>query len=524
MKIPFFGKGKHPVATVSRVPPVIDTEPAKQITPSLGVEFGAMTASPASLIPSGKRGARSRQQIYDKWAVMDSDPVVSTAIGLLVTAALGGHETTGQVVFIEPTAEAKKDSRLAKIVDEINRDLGDHLNVIAHPLGCTAASFGDSFVRIYQKEGEGVKSLYIDELVRPQLVQPFERGGETVGYAVYSGERNFNRLDPMQMARVKLPRNQFVPQHGITEKVMRLSISEDDIDSLPIIPAAVGGSLLYNAEPAYDRLAASLAGMTAQRIVDSIQESLVTLNLENMTEAQQARYLQNVSQMLFRSQEVAQQLVDSGEFLGGRLIHALPVWGEKQMLNQGQALSQPRASTVAIDDVMFNAKMLVGSLGIDLSMVGWADILSGGLGEGGFFRVSAQVAERSRSIRPALSDCFDHIINVHCLSKYGVAFGNSEKPWTVNYYSTISALESERQRTATDAMQAGLSIVQSLQMLKELGTTSAIAETFLAKTLSLDDDLAKEYAKIMDAKPPDMGMGGGIPVDDATASDAEVEV
>jgi hypothetical protein len=85
----------------------------------------------------------------------------------------------------------------------------------------------------------------MDETIRPPMVQPFERGSRTVGFAVYTGERGFERLDVSQMARLKNARVQWVPQYGVVEKAVRLAIAEDDIDSLPIMPSMVGGSLLY---------------------------------------------------------------------------------------------------------------------------------------------------------------------------------------------------------------------------------------------------------------------------------------
>ncbi|MDF0607276.1 hypothetical protein HZU77_016850, partial [Neisseriaceae bacterium TC5R-5] len=63
--------------------------------------YGAGTTTVASLLYSGRREARDRQVIYNKWAQMESDPIISTALLLLVTGALGGHETNGELVFIE---------------------------------------------------------------------------------------------------------------------------------------------------------------------------------------------------------------------------------------------------------------------------------------------------------------------------------------------------------------------------------------------------------------------------------------
>lgn len=52
--------------------------------------YGAGATTVASLLSSGKRQARSRQQIYEKWAEMEGDPIVSSALKLQVTSALGG--------------------------------------------------------------------------------------------------------------------------------------------------------------------------------------------------------------------------------------------------------------------------------------------------------------------------------------------------------------------------------------------------------------------------------------------------
>ncbi|NMS31495.1 hypothetical protein, partial [Vibrio parahaemolyticus] len=55
-----------------------------------------------------------------------------------------------------------------------------------------------------------------------------------------------------------------------------------------------------------------------------------------------------------------------------------------------------------IEDIMFHLKRLAGTLGVDPSMLGFGDLLSGGLGEGGFFRTSIQSALRANQIRAAV--------------------------------------------------------------------------------------------------------------------------
>ena len=111
--------------------------PAKEINEADTFLYGAGSTTVASLLSSGRRMARSRQSVYDKWSSMEGDAVVSTALSLLVTSALGGHETNGGIVFIEKTPEAKKDKRKSSIADEIAADLTPLFNRVASQVAYT---------------------------------------------------------------------------------------------------------------------------------------------------------------------------------------------------------------------------------------------------------------------------------------------------------------------------------------------------------------------------------------------------
>jgi hypothetical protein len=483
--------------------------PAKQITESDTFMFGAGSTTVASLLGTGKRAARSRQAIYEKWSTMESDAVVSTALLLLVTSALGGHETSGNLVFIEKTPDAVKDKRLGAIADEIANDLTPLFNRVAFKMAYTGSVFGDAYARIYA-DSTGVVDLYADEMVHPPLVQAFERGSRTVGYAVYTGPRNFERLDISQLARMKMPRTQWVPQHGVIEKSMRLAISENDLDNLPIMPSMVGGSLVYNAEESYDNLTASLLGLVGQRWMDSIDEQIMTVNMEGMTVEQQGFFTESLKTMLTASKLRAEDAVKNGRPVMERVRHIMPVFNEKQLSQLSGGGQSGRVASISIDDVMLHARMLSGAIGVDLSMLGFADQLSGGLGDGGFFRVSAQAAERARIIRVALSDFFNQVMDVHTMRRYGVVFPANERPCAINFYGSISALESEKQRTKSESMNGGVMLVQAMQMMKDMGATKDIMAEFLTKNMMLDDDHAKLFATIVDAKPPAEDAGGGF--------------
>ncbi|AJG18833.1 putative portal protein [Cupriavidus basilensis] len=443
--------------------------------------------------------ARSRAQIYQKWSFMEGDPIISSAIGLLVTSALGGHETSGDVVFIEKTPAAEKDKRLANMVDEINDDLAPLFNRVAYTLAYNGAVFGDSYARIYADRG-GIRDLYVDELVRPPIVQPYEKGTRTVGFMIYAGDKMLERLDISQLARLKMPRTLWVPQFQIVEKAFRTALTENDMDKLPVLPASIGGSFLYQAEEPYDNLLASLLGLVGQRWMDSIDEQMVGVNLETMTADQQEKFLTSIIGMLKLSKDRAENAVKTGQPVMERIRHIIPVWGEKQITRLDQ-MQNGRNATISVEDVMLHAKLLSGALGTDLSMLGFSELLSGGLGDGGFFRTSAQAAERARVIRGALSDCCNAIIDIHTMHRYGTVFLPSARPWSINFYGSISALESERQRTRQDAMAAGQSLIQAIRDLKDMGASQDFISHFLTKQMLLDEDQAKMYSQI--ANEPD---------------------
>ena len=349
-------------------------------------------------------------------------------------------------------------------------------------------------------------------MVRPPLVQPFERGSRTVGYAVYVGEKNFERLDISQLGRLKMPRTQWVPQNGVLEKSLRTALTEDDIDKLPMMPSMAGGSLLYNAEESYDNLAAALMGLVGQRWMDSIDEQMVSVNLESMTVAQQEQFLKSIVAMLQRSKALAETAAKNGTPVLERIRHIIPVFNEKQVttISSASGGTSGRNGTITTDDVILHARLLSGAIGVDLSMLGFADMLSGGLGDGGAFRASAQAAERSRVIRGALSGFFNDVVDIHTLKRYGVVFPANDRPWNINFYGSISALENEQSITKTEAANGGMLLIQAIQMFKEAGATKEMMQSLLSNHFKLDEEEAKLFADIVNQKSEEDSGGGSV--------------
>jgi len=457
---------------------------------------------------------RTRAQIYQKRQFMVTDGLINTALRQHVQMALGGHESTGEVIFCEkkPTATAEE----KRFVDEL-AGLVKILNENAHTVCFNAAGFGDGYTRIYAVKGQGVVATDSDA-VYPPLVQAYEMLGKTVGYLVSTGQKLSSRLDHLKIIRMKMPRMILIPQMKVIENAQRINLEAETPDQMVPLASIAGGSFLDAAEQDFDNLYAALRGLVGQRISASIDENLLALNMSDMTKEQAKKFKENMEKMLRAMKTRAEEQVSSGIYSTARHFHMLPVYGEKQLTQVSSFQGASNGGTgLTVDDVMFHAKKLAGTLGIDISMLGFADQLTGGLGEGGFNRTSSQAAERARILRTAFTQYANDMIDRHMLAKYGWCWPDDERPYAINFYGSIAALEAEKQATQERAMNKFAILVQVLAQLRDLGLPTDMVEHMLAIQAQLDQEAAQLYAKgLKEAKPPEQpGMVGqpGDPID-----------
>lgn len=465
-------------------------------------EWDADPISTNALLGIGKRSQRQRDQIYTKWQYMLGDAVISSALKLHCTAALGGHETTQQLVFIEIKPEYKKDAAKVKIVQEMAAHLTPIFNKTAFTVAYNAAGYGDAYSRIYSEKGYGIVDLVCDEMMLPPLVQAYEKGSQTVGFVVGGGTTFNQRLTLMQMARAKMPRANYIPQSRALDKALKMALAEDDVSKLPVLPSLVGGSFLDGAEDAYDNMTATLTSMVGQRIIDSIDETLFAVNMESMTKEQRTRFTANIKTIFAKSKEYAEKAVKEGRPRLGRIRHFLPTYNEKQITNITAQLNGNRGSQISVEDFMVHAKLLGGAMAIDISMIGFADLLSGGLGDGGFYRVSMQAGEKSRQLRGALSEHYNHCCDVHLFQKSKLQIAPKDRFWDIHFYGGQLALEREKTENKNIAIQTASMVVAILQQLKDLGLSDIAINHFLTHEMLFTQEEADIYTTALKESKP----------------------
>lgn len=462
---------------------------------------------------------RSRIEIYTTWRQMQKDPTISAALGLHTTAALGGHESRGDVLFMVPatsiTGPGQKAKQLRQQVEAESKILLPILNSIVFGLSRGAIGFGDNYARVYGRAGAGIEHILCDDLTAPFRIQAYEQGGKTVGYHVLeevNWERKITKLTTLQMVRMKMPRTSSVPQTALVSGVQKIMLESDDLESLPIVPSPVGGSFLFDAESSWEKVVLSMSAMNSQQIADAVRQAFLTIDMSGMPPEQQKKYKAGLTKTLQASKDEIKKALAGGDAIWATKYHALPVWGDKQVLNPIGELSQ-RSGQIATEPLMINIRRLCGALGMDMSLLGWADMLAGGLGDGAAFHTSAQVMQRSIMIRQALSDCLNQIADLHWGLKYGVTFNGAERPWKWEFYSDMSAANTEALTNKQTRMNTLALTAQALGALKEMGMDAKANQMLLEDVGGYDADKAEKLAKALSAAPQPGadGTNGGQP-------------
>lgn len=483
---------------------------------SVDNRFDAVTQFELGTYDDPKKPKRTRKQIYSQWQLMQSDPQIAEALSLHVTAALGGHETTGDVIFISPHERVRgKGLRAKRLREQVEREakkLTPILNRNAFGLARQAIVYGDSYARLYTHEERGVIDLVNNEYTHPPLIQAFEQGGDTVGYFVLEMDEWSNaiaKLNPAQMLRVKMPRIELVPQYPLDIWLKGARQIEFDIKAdMPVLPAPVGGSFLYPVESAWQDAMLNLVGLNNQQIADSVKQAFLTVNMEGMPPNQQKKYKEGLVKTLQNYRDRIKSAFQGGEALYGTNYHILPTWGDKQTIQAIGDLST-RQSPMNTETLELNLRRMAGGLGMDLSLMGWADMLAGGLGDGAAFHTSAQIMRRSMLIRQAMIDSYNGLFAIHWGIKYGEYFNDGEYPWQFDFYSDQSAAASEMLINKQTRLNTLTLETQALLSLRELGLDKDTLQILLEDDAGIDMEKAAKIALAMTAHPatPDDGSG-----------------
>ncbi|HCO0295958.1 TPA: phage portal protein [Escherichia coli] len=465
----------------------------------LGSNSDGMTSEADSISLSAELPGE-RLQKYNILETMAKSPTISTALNIHIAHALAPSKKTGQAFILSP--KDGSDAEAVSRCEELTADLGAMINDGLPSWAMIMAIFGVSYVRPYAEQGRGITGIESSYYTLPHFVQEFYRGSQLVGF---SGDyildtHSLRRVitEPWNLVSMKNP--YWTPQHKVipvSYGTKGYSLLSDQADKPLMETQNYGTSFLeYSYEP-YLNLCASLAALKSTRNNAAKIDRLIALTTNTLDPVNAANYTRGVSQALKRHSDLVAKRSINANAIPTVLNHLIPVMGDGKNGITIDTQSIP-ADISGIEDVMFHLRQLAASLGIDATMLGWADQMSGGLGEGGWQQTAIQAALRANWIRQAAQRTIYRLLDIHLAYKYGKVYTETNRPYDVQFNSMNTAIQEEENREldARANFVAVISqIMDQIQNNPKLAGSDAFMRYLFTEQLHIDDDTLNTMIK-----------------------------
>lgn len=465
----------------------------------LGSNSDGMTSAADSISLSAELPGE-RLQKYNILETMAKSPTISTSLNIHIAHALAPSKKTGQAFILSP--KDGSDAEAVSRCEELTADLGAMINDGLPSWAMIMAIFGVSYVRPYAEQGRGITGIESSYYTLPHFVQEFYRGSQLVGF---SGDyildtHSLRRVitEPWNLVSMKNP--YWTPQHKVipvSYGTKGYSLLSDQADKPLMETQNYGTSFLeYSYEP-YLNLCASLAALKSTRNNAAKIDRLIALTTNTLDPVNAANYTRGVSQALKRHSDLVAQRSINANAIPTVLNHLIPVMGDGKNGITIDTQSIP-ADISGIEDVMFHLRQLAASLGIDATMLGWADQMSGGLGEGGWQQTAIQAALRANWIRQAAQRTIYRLLDIHLAYKYGKVYTETNRPYDVQFNSMNTAIQEEENREldARANFVAVISqIMDQIQNNPKLAGSDAFMRYLFTEQLHIDDDTLNTMIK-----------------------------
>ncbi|GAJ73380.1 hypothetical protein JCM18904_4266 [Vibrio sp. JCM 18904] len=432
--------------------------------------------------------------LYPILKEMAEDSTIDAALNLHLGHALSVSNDNGMAVYLHPT-----DEKYAEYVGRLNRELLTRINENLMNWTYSTLVYGVNYVRPYTKEGMGITHFEANYYTLPNQIREYERSGELAGFTAEYLQTRANgeqvRLaEPWALIPLKMPiwrPDMDIPPVNYTGQ--RYSLYDDAYSRMPIETQNYGTSILLTCFEAWSMLRQSIAALGASRVNASLIDRMVAVNTDGLDAAGAAEYINMVADQMKQDR---QEVVDRSRKLGfiPTVINTLLPFmgGAKGGLQIDTFTTDPNISH--IEDIMFHLKRLAGTLGVDPSMLGFGDLLSGGLGEGGFFRTSIQSALRANQIRAAVVAFVKRAIDIHTIYRDGKVWNDNDMPFEIRFNSLNTAIEQEKSAAMESQANYATMLTTVLDLIEQspIGKSPKLKNHLYTSVVGLDSELANE--------------------------------
>lgn len=378
-------------------------------------------------------------------------PTLSDAIDIHLTHALSTDKKTNRSFTIAgkqgKTDKASKANQA--IADELMNDLGDVLNREMPGWAKVMCIYGVNYIRPYGTSGAGITSFEGSYYTLPCWVREYVRGSSLAGFTnewFWRGaEKDKILAEPWALVPLKIP--YWVPSRThipVTTGLQGYALMDDPMERLPMETQNYGTSLLETSFGPYQNLLNALKSLKASRNNASKIDRLIGVNTSSLDPVNAAAYINTITTAFKHNADMMKKRAIRGGYTPTVVNNVIPVMGD----GKGAMTIDTQTTTAdigQIEDIMFYLRQLAASVGLDVTLLGWADMMSGGLGDGGFFRTSVQAAMRAQWIRNAVSTFVYRVIDIHLAFKTGKVYLPEERPYEVQFNSLNTAIQEEEQ-------------------------------------------------------------------------------
>ena len=457
---------------------------------------------------------------YPILETMIRDPINEAAVTMHVHHALSSKTQTGEVIFIEPKDGVEND----KIVTDLQQTFSGLLNNNLVKWGFLTSLYGYYAPRVFGKKGEGVVRIMDDFYTNPRFIREYIRGGELAGFSHYY-QQNKSRSGKTRLIEPW----KFVPfsiqQHTLSKmaeplRMKPFDIEDDDFENdEPIETTSYGSSLMSTAYDPWMDFNDSLLSLSLSRKNASKRDRFVGVETGKAHPVKAAQYYNMIAEQLQRkASESAQRSLRDG-YVSAVDNHIFPIWSN----GNGRVNIQTEESPVdvsGVEDVNMHLNRLCAAHGLDKSLLGWGDSMSGGLGEGGFFRHAITAAIRGNQIRSGVTPALEALFDIHVAFKWGKVFAHHDKPWQLKYNSLNTAIQNEESEAREREAMYATSVATLMQILDPEMTKFGFegsSDLLLSQHLGIDPDTVKKI--IAEGKkqpqPKDEQEGKNTPISDS---------
>lgn len=434
---------------------------------------------------------------YDILQTMSEDSTISAALNLHLSYALSTPIDGGLCIYLEPLD--KKDTELVKLLE---REVVEPIAKNAFNWGMPLAIYGVNYVRPYVAPGKGITHFESNFFTLPHQIREYERSGQLAGFTSENLKERVNgdqvRLaEPWSLIQLKMPLYRPNPNiEPINYSGEKYSLFSDAYSRTPIETQNYGTSILESSYEPWTLMRQGIESLSASRVNASMIDRIITASMEGMDTGRASEYINSIAKQFKKDRDaIVTKSVKTGILptVINRFIPELSTG--KGGLNIDTFSVDPNIAH--IEDIMFQLKRMSGTLGVDPSMLGFGDLLAGGLGEGGYFRTSIQAALIANLIRSAFVQFVNRAIDIHTIYKYGKVWTDATRPYQIKFHSVNTALKLEDAQAKESSAAYATSLATVLDMIEQspISKSPSMKSHLYTSVLSFEPEKAEVFIR-----------------------------